>query len=217
MNKKYNQYVPFVWIAAIAIAILIIILCTKDLIAEYTETQNAVSRYERQVQEKEKEVNAIDAAIREEKLKLNSLKPIYETDIDSSSGNLGIFGNMFERLVRRAQSNGLMIRSIEYNMNPMSDPLYAEHSDIYNACELKFFFVGTYSQLQSFLSEVSNNFEYLIYISKLSVSAFSKNTDYLLINTSITLYSKKPESEIKRTSSSSAKRSEKATTRKRRR
>mgnify|MGYP003295340513 CR=1 FL=1 len=49
--------------------------------------------------------------------------------------------------------------------------------------------------------EVNNNFEYLTYLSKLSVTAFSKNTDYLLINAAITIYSKKPESEIKRISS----------------
>ena len=76
-----------------------------------------------------------------------------------------------------------------------------EHADTYNACELKFFFVGTYSQLQSFLSEINNNFEYLTFVSKLSVTAFAKNTDYLLINTSITIYSKKTANEIKRVQS----------------
>ena len=49
----------------------------------------------------------------------------------------------------------------------------------------------------------NNNFEYLVYISSLSVTAFERNTDYILANTSITLYSKKPESEIKKSSSNS--------------
>lgn len=205
MNKKYSQYVPFIGIGAIVIAVLVAFLGTKDLINDFTEAQGAISNYERQVQEKEKEVNALDNAIKEEKLKLQSLKPVYETSVDSANENLGIYGDMFEKLVKRAQSNGLLIRSIEYNMHPDTDPLMEEHSDKYNACELKFFFVGTYSQLKSFLSEVNNNFEYLTYISKLSVTAFSKNTDYLLINTSITIYSKKPESEIKRTSQANRK------------
>lgn len=205
MNKKYSQYVPFIGIGAIVIAVLVAFLGTKDLINDFTEAQGAISNYERQVQEKEKEVNALDNAIKEEKLKLQSLKPVYETSVDSANENLGIYGDMFEKLVKRAQGNGLLIRSIEYNMHPDTDPLMEEHSDKYNACELKFFFVGTYSQLKSFLSEVNNNFEYLTYISKLSVTAFSKNTDYLLINTSITIYSKKPESEIKRTSQANRK------------
>ena len=203
MNKNLNQYVPLVGIGAIILAVVMIIVFTKDLLTEFNESKAAISDYERQVQAKEKEINAIDTAIEEEKLKLKSLKPVYESEIDSTSENLGIYGDMFEKLVKGAQRNGLMIRSIEYNMTPENDPLMQEHSDTYNACELKFFFVGTYSQLQSFLSEVNNNFEYLTYVSKLSVTAFSKNTDYLLINTSLTMYSKKPESEIKKTSSES--------------
>ena len=201
MNKTLNQYVPFVGIGAVILAAIFVFLFTRDLITEFGESKAAISDYERQVQEKEKEINAIDTAIEEEKLKLKSLKPIYEAEIDSANENLGVYGNMFEKLIKGAQRNGLMIRSIEYNMNPENDPLMAEHSDTYNACELKFFFVGTYSQLQSFLSEVNNNFEYLTYVSKLSVTAFSKNTDYLLINTSLTMYSKKTENEIKRVSS----------------
>ena len=198
MNKSLNQYVPLIGIGAIILAALLIFFCTKDLIAEYSEAKDAVANHERQVQEKEKQINAIDAAAEEERLKLKSLKPIYESEIDSANENLGVYGDMFEKLVKGAQRNGLMIRSIEYNKTPETDPLMEENADTYNACELKFFFVGTYSQLQSFLSEVNNNFEYLTYISKLSVTAFSKNTDYLLINAAITMYSKKPESEIKR-------------------
>ena len=151
MNKSLNQYVPFVGIGAIILAVIIVILFTKDLLTEFNESKTAISDYERQVQEKEKEINAIDTAAEEEKLKLKSLKPIYEAEIDSTSENLGIYGDMFEKLVKGAQRNGLMIRSIEYNMTPENDPLMQEHADTYNACELKFFFVGTYSQLQSFL------------------------------------------------------------------
>ena len=203
MNKKFNQYVPLVFIIALVLIGVIVFMCTKDVLAEYSEAREAVQNYERKVQEKEKEVGALDSQIRQEQMKLQSIKPVYESGIDSSTQNLGIYGNMFENLVKRAQSNGLMIRSIEYNMTPESDPLVLEHANRYNACELKFFLVGTYSQLQNFLMEVNNNFEYLVYVSSLSVTAFERNTDYILANTSITLYSKKPESEIKKSSSNS--------------
>ena len=98
---------------------------------------------------------------------------------------------MFEEIIKRAQSNGLLIRSIEYDMKPADDPIYMEYSDTYNVCQLKFFLVGSYSQLQAFLNGINNNFEYLTSISKLNVTAFRANTDYLLINLGITLYSKK--------------------------
>ena len=83
-------------------------------------------------------------------------------------------------------------------MRPANDPIYIENPEIYNACELKFFFVGSYSQLQAFLSDMNNNFKYLTYISKLNITAFTSNTDYLLINISITLYSKKNEGQNQR-------------------
>ena len=105
---------------------------------------------------------------------------------------------MFEEIIRKAQKNGLMIRSIEYDMRPATDPIYLENPEAYNACELKFFFVGSYAQLQTFLSDMNNNFGYLTYISKLNITAFTSNTDYLLINISITLYSKKAEMPQKR-------------------
>lgn len=201
MNKKYNQYVPFVLIAAILLIGFIVFMGTKDTLTEFNEAQSAISNYERKIKEKESEISALDKAMNQEKVKLQSIKPVYETDLDSANKNLGIYGNMFENLVKRAQSNGLMIRSIEYNMTPENDPLLTDSADKYNACELKFFLVGTYSQLQGFLMEVNNNFEYLVSISKLSVTAFDRNTDYILANTSITLYSKKPESEIKKSAS----------------
>ena len=201
MNKKYNQYVPFVLIAAILLIGFIVFMGTKDTLTEFNEAQSAISNYERKIKEKENEISALDKAMNQEKVKLQSIKPVYETDLDSANKNLGIYGNMFENLVKRAQSNGLMIRSIEYNMTPENDPLLTDSADKYNACELKFFLVGTYSQLQGFLMEVNNNFEYLVSISKLSVTAFDRNTDYILANTSITLYSKKPESEIKKSAS----------------
>ena len=205
MNKKYSQYVPIIFVAAIILIGIIVFMGTKDTITEFTEAQSAISNYESKIRQKEKEINALDTAAKQEQVKLQSIKPVYETDLDSENKNLGIYGNMFENLVKRAQSNGLMIRSIEYNMTPENDPLLTDSPEKYNACELKFFLVGTYSQLQGFLMEVNNNFEYLVSISKLGVTAFDRNTDYVLAKTSITLYSKKPESEIKKATANSRK------------
>ena len=106
--------------------------------------------------------------------------------------NLSVFGTMFEDIIAKIQKNGLFIRSIEYNMRPEADQIYQIGSKSYNVCELNFFLVGTYSQLQDLLVEMNNNFNYLTYISKLNITSFNANTDYLLIDTSITLYSKKP-------------------------
>lgn len=193
MNKKNKQLVPICFALAILLFFIIIFVVVKPKYEEYSEMQIRATKNDFERQSLEEQIKKIDEQKEAENLKLKSLKPIYETNLDSSTENLGMFGNMFEDIIKKAQNNGLLIRSIEYDMRPANDPIYMESSEVYNACELKFFFVGSYAQFQAFLADMNNNFEYLTYFSNLNITAFKGNTDYLLINFSITLYSKKPE------------------------
>lgn len=198
MNKKNKQLVPICFALAILLFFIISFIAIKPKYEEFNEMQIRANKNNNERETLEAKIKKIDAEKEAENIKLKSLKPIYESNLEPATENLGIFGNMFEEIIRKAQKNGLMIRSIEYDMRPATDPIYVENSEAYNACELKFFFVGTYAQLQTFLSDMNNNFNYLTYISKLSITAFTANTDYLLINISITLYSKKAEMPQKR-------------------
>lgn len=193
MNKRNKQLVPICFALAVLLFFIIVFVVVKPKYEEYAEMQIRATKNDFERQTLEEKIKKIDAEKEAENLKLKSLKPIYESNLDPATENLGMFGNMFEDIIRKAQKNGLLIRSIEYDMRPANDPIYMDNSETYNACELKFFFVGSYAQLQAFLSDMNSNFEYLTYISKLNITAFTGNTDYLLINTSITLYSKKPE------------------------
>ena len=193
MNKKNKQLVPICFALAALLFFVIIFVVLKPKYEEFAEMKLRDSKNNVERESLEEKIKKIDAEKEAENLKLKSLKPIYESTLESSTENLGIFGNMFEEIIKKAQKNGLMIRSIEYDMRPALDPIYQENPEAYNACELKFFFVGSYTQLQAFLSDMNNNFNYLTYISKLDITAFTSNTDYLLINISITLYSKKAE------------------------
>lgn len=196
MNKKNKQLVPIIFIASILIFALIVFFAVSPKFEEYQEAQIKYSKMNVDRDKLEDQISQIKSEQEQENIKLQSLKTVYQAEIESSNDNLGMFGNMFDEIIKNAQKNGLLIRSIEYDMRPEADPIYSENADSYNVCELKFFFVGTYSQLGSFLADIHNGFQYLVYISKLDVTAFSSNTDYLLINTSLTLYSKKPEAEI---------------------
>ncbi len=192
MNKKIKNLVPLCFLAAVIVFILIIVFVCKPKFEEFGDAQRKSLNSAKEREKLESESRKAEAEKQAENMKLKSIKTVYETDLNSSTENLGIFGRMFEEIIKKAQQNGLLIRSIEYNMSPETDPLYIESSDAYNVCELKFFFVGSYSQLQAFLNDMNKNFEYLTYFSSINVTAFSSNTDYLLINLSITLYSKKP-------------------------
>lgn len=199
MNKKNKQFVPLCFPIAILIFVVILVLVCKPKLDEYQEIQIRSAKNKVEREDLEAKIQKIEDAKKEEQLKLQSLKPIYESSVNNSSNeSLGMFGNMFEDIINIAQKNGLLIRSIEYDMRPSEDPIYIENADAYNVCELKFFFVGSYGQLQSFFADMNRNLSYLTYISNLNITAFTENTDYLLINTSITLYSKKPEQAAKK-------------------
>ena len=191
MNNNKKLLVPICFLAAIIIFVALIILLAKDPIAEYRDLESQKVRQDNEFQSLEKRVNEVQTAQEQEELKLKSIKHIYEAT-NTANEDLSIFGNMFDDIIKLAQSNKLLIRSIEYEMNPTSDPIYAEFSDIYNVCELKFFFVGTYDYFQGFLRDINESFEYLASISTIKITTFQANTDYLLINFGITLYSKKP-------------------------
>lgn len=195
MNKRNKQLVPAIFALAILLFFVIVFFVLNPKFEEYNEAKIKYAKINDDREDLEDKITKIKAEQEQENIKMQSLKTVYKSEVESSSDNLGMFGDMFDEIIKNAQHNGLLIRSIEYDMRPESDPIYTENADAYNVCELKFFFVGTYPQLGSFISDLNNRFKYLVYISKLDVTAFASNTDYLLINTSITLYSKKPESE----------------------
>ncbi len=190
--KKLKQNIGVI---CIVVAILIFILIVKTIVEEPFNEYSAqmatrdsniakLENYEKQKQELEKKEA-------EEENQLKKFKPFYKAPANSEQNSPGLYGNMFDSIIKIAQSNGLMIRSIETDMNPSYAPLFAANSDKYFACEFKFFFIGTYAQLQSYLNDMINKFEYMMSISKLNVTAFSENPDYLLIKISFTLYAQK--------------------------
>lgn len=192
MNKKNNNLVPIIFVVAILLFGVIAYMMVGTAKDEYdnalasqvsstSDLDTYKSQYETSKAEREKN-----------ELQIQSIKQVYQSTMNGANENLGVFGTMFEDIIKKAQYNGLLIRSIEYDMRPSSDPLYADFSTEYNVCELKFFLVGTYTQLRAFLNDTVNNFPFLISLSKLNVTAFEGNTDYILINISLTLYSKKP-------------------------
>jgi hypothetical protein len=189
-----------------------IVFIVRPKFQEYNEYNVRVDKNNFERKELEEQIKKIESQKEEENIKLQALKPIYASEVDSSADNLGMFGNMFEDIIRYAQNDGLLIRSIEYDLRPSTDLIYQENANAYNVCELKFFFVGTYMQLQSFLNDMNNNFQYLVHISKLDVTAFTENTDYLLVKTSITIYSKKSEPKKKKKSKKTPKKQETNTT-----
>lgn len=187
---KKNAQLVFIFLAmAIAIFCIILFYTVPPLLEEYSSTKVQVQNNKVELEKLEQQDKKLKDKKAQEEIQLQSLKQIYQAEVDSID-SLATYGTMFDDLIKMSQSHGLLIRSIEYDMNPTFDTVYADFSNQYNVCELKFFFVGSYAQLRKYMKDIIQ-FPYLVSISSLNVTAFSENTDYLLIKMSINLYSKK--------------------------
>ncbi len=192
MNKKNKQLIPLCFVIAVVLFFGLIYTTVSSTFEEYKNTGTSGNVVDAQLNKAKSEFNDSVKQKKENETQMQSIKQVFETKENSDGENLGAFGTMFEDIIKLIQSNSLLIRSIEYDMRPAEDQIYLNYLDIYNVCELKFFLVGTYTQLKSLLKELTTTFPYLVSISRMNVTAFTGNTDYILINLSITLYSKKP-------------------------
>ena len=198
MNNKNKTYIVGI-MASITILIFFVVvgIVVGPMIAKYNDLKAEVTQSNLALQKAEAESTAATASLMKEKESLKNIKEVFEADEFAASDNMGMFGTMFDDVLQRIQQNGLMIRSIENQMTPDSDPLAASFANDYNVCSLKFFLVGSYSQLKTLLYELKNQFPYLIGLSKVNVLVYKENTDYVLIDLSVTLYSKKSEKQKK--------------------
>ncbi len=187
--KKNKFLVPGCIILSIVIFITIIYSVVNSTITANADLNQKTKSLDQQITTKQEEAKVIERQNNENEMKLKSIKQMYQTT-NGTASNMSVFGPMFNDIIKAAQTNKLMIRSIEYQMQPVGDAILNINSTSYNACELNLFLVGTYPQLRNFLNQIVNDYNYLISISNLEVTAFSGDTNYILANTSIVLYSK---------------------------
>ena len=162
MNKKNQQYVLACFVVAIIVCIALMYVFIQPAFLAYDEESKSKVSTEKELKklseraEKEKQRRA------EEELNLKSIKQIFESEVNGESDGLSAYGSMFDDIIKLAQQNNLFIRSIEYDTKPADSSIYTDFSDQYNVCKLKFFFVGKYPNLRTFLNDITNNFKYLI-------------------------------------------------------
>ena len=180
-------------IIAIIVFIGIVAYFVPPAISDYNSAKEQAVQTEQNLQIAEAELNKSEATRAKEEDLLKNIKSIFQASSTSSSDNLSMFGTMFDDVIQRIQQNGLMIRAIEYQMTPENDPLSVNFSKDYNVCALKFFLVGSYSQVKTLLNELQTSFPYLLGLSNMNVLVYEDNTDYVLVDLTVNLYSKKPD------------------------
>lgn len=190
MNKN-KQIVPVVFLLSIIIFLGLAIGLIYPAFQEYSEANIKSKNTSDKLISTKDSYDKMQAQQKQEELQIKAVKQVHESTTSKAAENMSAFGTMFDDMIKHAQKNELLIRSIEYDLKPVTDAIYQNNSVAFNVCELKLFLVGTYAQLRGFLNEVTTNYPYLVSVSKLNVTAFEGNTDYIVIKLSLMLYSKK--------------------------
>ena len=99
------------------------------------------------------------------------------------------FGIMFENILTNITNSGVRIRLIDYNYNPLDDKILQTNAGGYNACELSFTTVSTYSQLQNFFKSIAKE-NYLTNIYEVYIEPYDKDKSILIAKFKVRLYTK---------------------------
>ena len=189
-EKFFKNYKELIIVGCLLI--VIVIVCIHPIFSAIKKTSLTMSEYKKQVAKVKNvktQVESIETAKTQLNDKQNKLKPFFEQK-GASEDSVASFGGMFEDVIDYVKMNNLMLRSVEYSLTPQGDVLFDKFPNLYSACRVKLYMIGSYSQLESFLNDVSV-YPYFIDISEINVSPYKKDMQYLVINLSLTLYSKK--------------------------
>lgn len=179
-------------ILSIITIILVIIFGFKQVSGIIVEcngnfaTKNEKSKLIEDLRRKEETIRLANERVQKEQ---EVLKPFYKPEFPTTD-SIASFGGMFEDIIDYVKINGLMLRSIEYNISPEQDLIFKSFAGAYNVCEVKLFLIGTYPQLQTFFNDLYA-YPYYLNIAKIEIKPYQSKPQYLLVNLSITLYSKK--------------------------
>lgn len=124
--------------------------------------------------------------------KQSNIKKVFQPKT-STEDSIASFGGMFEDIIDYVKINNLMLRSVQYNINPADDQIYAKFPTLYNVCNVQLMMVGTYVQLEGFVRDLTV-YPYFINIAQVKINPYEKDEQYIIVTMDITLYSKKQQS-----------------------
>ena len=195
MDKLLKDKIIYFILPVIVLAIVIVLLVAGP---EETSISNGLSKLD-EVANKQNDLEVKkdkleqlkkqkEAEQKQEKKESKSGKVIYEVSGEQFSAEAS-FGIIFENLLANITNSGIRIRSIEYNYQPTEDKILSTNLGGYNACELSFVTVGSYSQFQTFFKNIARE-NYLSSINEVFIEPYDKDKTILITRFKIRLYTK---------------------------
>lgn len=179
-------------ILSVVVILLVVIFGIKQVSGIAVEFKNNLMTKKEKtamVEDLKMKVDTIEAANQKLQEQQDILKPFFKQDL-APADSMASFGGMFEDMVDYIKINGLLLRAIEYNLNPEQDLIFKNFATSYNVCEVKLHIIGTYPQIQGFFRDIFM-YPYYINLADINIMPYESNKKYLIAQVSIMLYSKK--------------------------
>ena len=164
--------------------------CTQVLgkFEEISNKQNDLATKRDKLKQLQDEKAASEQPKVEEKKEAKSGKKIYDVSGQQFSAEAS-FGIIFDNLIANVTNSGIRIRSIDYNYQPADDKILGTNLGGYNACEISFVTVGSYSQFQNFFKSIAKE-TYLSSIYEIYIEPYDKDKTILITRFKIRLYTR---------------------------
>ena len=190
MNNLIKKYFIFVFI--IIVAIVFGIKNTVPVVSGYFDAHKNIKSRQEKINSLNKKIEEAKLAKLAEERKKDEpkiVKMIYEVDY-KSGGSSASFNGMLDTILELAKQAGLKVKTIEFDVAPESDPIIQNHGAEYESKLLVAQFIGSYSQLQTFMRDIYKH-QYLIGIQDFKIVPYEFNKKVLIIDMKLTLYLKK--------------------------
>lgn len=156
------------------------------------ETSKEHKKQKEKLKEAQKKLKDYEDANKRLMDKQSNIKKVFQPKT-STEDSIASFGGMFEDIIDYVKINNLMLRSVQYNINPSDDPIYTKFPTLYNVCNVQLMVVGTYVQLEGLIRDLTV-YPYFINIAQVKINPYEKDEQYIIVTMDITLYSKKQQS-----------------------
>ncbi|MDD3238138.1 MAG: hypothetical protein PHV37_08600 [Candidatus Gastranaerophilales bacterium] len=178
-------------LGAIVLLLLVIfgIKQVSGIIGDFRNDLSAKNEKVTSITDLTTQVKSIEEANTKMSKQQEALRPFFKQS-SAPDDSIASFGGMFEDIVDFIKVDGLLLRSIEYVINPEQDLIYKNFSNTHNVCEIRISLIGTYSQIQNFFKDVYM-YPYFVNVSNITIIPYEANKKYLVARVSINLYSVK--------------------------
>ena len=186
-SSKYTGVIIFAFSLLVTVLVIVFLLI-KPLHEKSIGWDKKVSTANSELQENKRKQSIIEANINKIKGAMAKAQKKVYAPADTGLENETLFFTLYSDLMEMIHTNGIKIKSINYDYNPENDPFVRDGGkDAYFVCDINMEIISNYVSLGKFIQEVYQ-YPYYIRINEVDVKPYKKDKKILISDVSLRLY-----------------------------